>query len=41
MNHCGDESARALGHLKTARGWIEGIARKVDAVAMILEKYMG
>lgn len=30
MNHCSDESGKALGHLKTARGQIEGIARMIE-----------
>jgi DNA-binding FrmR family transcriptional regulator len=30
MNHCSEESAKALGHLKTARGQIEGIARMIE-----------
>lgn len=30
MDHCSAESAKALGHLKTARGQIEGIARMIE-----------
>jgi len=30
MNHCSEESGKALGHLKTARGQIEGIARMIE-----------
>jgi CsoR family transcriptional regulator, copper-sensing transcriptional repressor len=30
MDHCSDESAKALGHLKTARGQIEGITRMIE-----------
>jgi DNA-binding FrmR family transcriptional regulator len=30
MDHCSDESAKALGHLKTARGQIDGIIRMVE-----------
>jgi DNA-binding FrmR family transcriptional regulator len=30
MNHCSEESAKALGHLKTARGQVEGIARMIE-----------
>lgn len=30
MDHCSDESAKALGHLKTARGQIDGIARMIE-----------
>lgn len=30
MNHCSDESAKALGHLKTVRGQIDGIIRMVE-----------
>jgi DNA-binding FrmR family transcriptional regulator len=30
MDHCSEESQKALGHLKTARGQIDGIARMID-----------
>jgi CsoR family transcriptional regulator, copper-sensing transcriptional repressor len=30
MDHCREESIKALGHLKTARGQIDGIARMVE-----------
>jgi CsoR family transcriptional regulator, copper-sensing transcriptional repressor len=30
MDHCSHESAKALGHLKTARGQIDGIARMIE-----------
>jgi len=30
MNHCSEESAKALGHLKTARGQIDGITRMIE-----------
>ena len=30
MNHCSDESGKALEHLKTARGQIDGIARMIE-----------
>jgi DNA-binding FrmR family transcriptional regulator len=30
MDHCSEESARALGHLKTVRGQIDGIIRMVE-----------
>jgi CsoR family transcriptional regulator, copper-sensing transcriptional repressor len=30
MDHCSDESAKALGHLKTARGQIDGIAHMIE-----------
>jgi CsoR family transcriptional regulator, copper-sensing transcriptional repressor len=29
MDHCSQESAKALGHLKTARGQIDGVARMI------------
>jgi CsoR family transcriptional regulator, copper-sensing transcriptional repressor len=30
MDHCSCESAKALGHLKTARGQIDGIIRMIE-----------
>lgn len=30
MDQCSEESVKALGHLKTARGQIDGIARMID-----------
>ena len=30
MDHCSCESAKALGHLKTVRGQIDGIIRMVE-----------
>jgi DNA-binding FrmR family transcriptional regulator len=30
MDHCKEESVKALGHLKTARGQIDGIARMIE-----------
>ena len=30
VDHCSKESAKALGHLKTARGQIDGIARMIE-----------
>ncbi len=30
MDHCSEESAKALGHLRTARGQVEGIIRMVE-----------
>jgi DNA-binding FrmR family transcriptional regulator len=30
MNHCSEESEKALGHLKTARGQIDGIMRMIE-----------
>jgi DNA-binding FrmR family transcriptional regulator len=30
MDHCSVESAKALGHLKTARGQIDGVARMIE-----------
>ncbi len=30
MNHCSEESAKALGHLRTARGQIDGITRMIE-----------
>jgi DNA-binding FrmR family transcriptional regulator len=30
MNHCSEESVKALAHLKTARGQIDGIARMIE-----------
>jgi CsoR family transcriptional regulator, copper-sensing transcriptional repressor len=30
MDHCSCESAKALGHLRTARGQIDGIVRMIE-----------